>query len=117
MSSVTASRNHLVRLQVTTRASGNASLTYTGTGIDYEIYLSNLYGLKSIELHIAAPGTHGDVAAVFYAAGIATKEQVVNGLIAKGTLSGHDFLGPLLLPLGEHLDASFLHSRYSAPRA
>ena len=37
--------------------------------------------------------------------------QVTNGLVAKGTLAGHDFLGPMLLPLGQHLPASILEDR------
>ena len=64
-----------------------------------------------MELHIAAPGTHGEVVAVPYAAAFANRTEVTHGLVAKGALSGHDLLGPLLLPLMQHLDASFLQTR------
>ncbi|EIE24430.1 hypothetical protein COCSUDRAFT_61854 [Coccomyxa subellipsoidea C-169] len=97
---------------VNTKGSGTAMLNYTGEGYDFEIYLYNVYGVKNIELHVAAPGTHGDVVAFFYAAPFQNATQVTNGLAAKGTLMGHDFLGPLLLPLAQHLPASFLEERY-----
>ncbi|KAK9846628.1 hypothetical protein WJX81_007947 [Elliptochloris bilobata] len=38
--------------------------------------------------------------------------ELSNGLVAKGVMEGHDFLGPMLLPLAVHLPASFLQSRY-----
>ncbi|CAL8461661.1 g1192 [Coccomyxa elongata] len=97
---------------VNTKGSGYAVLNYTGEGYAYEIYLYNVYGIKNIELHVAAPGTHGDVVAVFYAAAFQNPSQVTNGVAAKGTLVGHDFLGPLLLPLAVHLPASLLEDRY-----
>ena len=72
-------------------------------------------GLKNVELHVAAPGTHGDVVAVLYAAAFANATAVTSGLVAKGFQKGHDFLGPLLLPLAQHLDASFLQTRRASP--
>ncbi len=62
--------------QVNTKGSGYAVLNYTGEGYAYEIYLYNVYGIKNIELHVAAPGTHGDVVAVFYAAAFQNPSQV-----------------------------------------
>lgn len=52
-------------------------LNYTGEGYDYEVFLYNVYGVKSIELHVAAPGTHGTVVAVFYAAAFHDPSQVI----------------------------------------
>lgn len=97
--------------QVNTSATGYSVLTYTGAAYEYEVYLYTIHGLKNIELHVAAPGTHGDVVAVLFASGAANASQVTNGLVAKGVLEDHDFVGPLLLPLAQHLDASFLQTR------
>lgn len=52
-------------------------LTYTGEGYDYEVFLYNVYGVKSIELHVAEPGTHGTVVAVLYAAAFRDPSQVI----------------------------------------
>ena len=72
-------------------------------------------GLRNVEIHVAAPGTHGDVVAVLYAAAFANDTEVTSGLVAKGFQKGHDFLGRLLLPLAQHLDASFLQTRRARP--
>lgn len=53
---------------------------------------------------MAAPGTHGEVVAVLYAAGSANSSQVSNGLVSEGSIVHTDFVGPMLLPLGQHLD-------------
>ncbi len=60
-------------------------LNYTGEGYDFEIYLYNVYGVKNIELHVAAPGTHGDVVAFFYAAPFQNATQVLINALAQAT--------------------------------
>ena len=80
-----------------------------------QVWLYGLAGLKNVEIHVAAPGTHGDVVAVLYAAAFANATQVASGLVARGFQKGHDFLGPLLLPLAQHLNASFLQTRRARP--
>ncbi len=97
--------------QVNTNASGFAVINYAGDMYNYEVYLSDIKGLKSIELHVAAPGTHGEVVAVLYAAGSAKSSQVSSGLITKGSIVHTDFVGPMLLPLGQHLDPSVLQMK------
>ena len=62
---------------MSTQGSGTVTLNYTGEGYDYRVFLYNVYGVKSIELHIAAPGTHGTVVAFFYAAALQDPSQVV----------------------------------------
>ena len=80
-----------------------------------QVWLYGVAGLRNVEIHIAAPGTHGDVVAVLYAAAFANATAVASGLVARGFQKGHDFLGPLLLPLAQHLDASFLQTRRARP--
>ena len=80
-----------------------------------QVWLYKVAGLKNVEIHVATPGTHGDVVAVLYAAPFANDTDVTGGLVAKGFQKGHDFLGPLLLPLAQHLDASFLQTRCAGP--
>ena len=86
-------------------------MTINGSTLNYEFHLANVQALKSIELHIGQPGTHGDVAAVFYAAAFANSTSTSNGLVAKGTLADTDLLGPLLLPLGDHLSVTLLQEQ------
>lgn len=98
-------------MQVNTNASGYTVLQYGGDSYNYEVYLNDIKGLKSIELHVAAPGTHGEVVAVLYAASAVGASQVSNGLVFKGTIVHTDFVGPMLLPLGQHLDPSVLQTK------
>lgn len=96
--------------QVNTAAKGFAVLNYTGSLYTYDVYLFNILGVSSIELHVATPGTHGEVVAVLYAAAFANDSQILNGLVAKGQIQHTDFVGPLLLPLGQHLEPSVLQT-------
>ena len=100
-----------LELQVVTGGSGYTVMTINGSTLNYEFHLANVQALKSIELHIGQPGTHGDVAAVFYAAAFANLSSTSNGLVAKGTLADTDLLGPLLLPLGDHLSVTLLQEQ------
>jgi len=84
-------------------------LTYVGVELDYEFHLFNVTGLKSIELHVGKQTEHGDVATVFYKTPFSDVSQVSNGLVAAGTLTNYDLLGPFLLPLGEHLEVSLVY--------
>ena len=93
----------------TSPLNGVGPLTCLHTGA--QVWLYGVTGLRTVEIHVAAPGTHGDVVAVLYAAAFANATAVTRGLVAKGFLMGHDFLGPLLLPLAQHLDATFLQTR------
>jgi hypothetical protein len=97
--------------QVDSKGTGYSSLKYRSGVLEYQIHLYNIEGLKSIELHVGSPGTHGDVAAVFYAAAD-VKKASNSHFVAQGTLVATDLIGPFLLPLGEHLDVSFVHDRY-----
>lgn len=97
---------------VMTNATGFAVLEPAGEMIDYEIHLFDTVGIVSVELHVGEPGTHGDVVVVFFASAFPTSTSVTNGLAAKGSLMDHNLLGPLLLPLGNHLPVSELVDRY-----
>ena len=94
-----------------TNGSGYALLTYTGSVLEYEFHLFGVQGLKNIELHIGEPGSHGDVATVFYAANAPDAMAVSNGIVATGTTTEYDLVGPFLLPLGNHLEISLLHKK------
>lgn len=90
---------------------GYALLELKGDVLEYSFYLYNVKGLKNVELHVGEPGTHGLVAAVFWAVPFAKPTAVTGGLVARGNLTNYDLVGPFLLPTGEHLEVSLLHDK------
>ena len=99
------------RLQVATSGSGYASIIYTGVALEYSVSLHNVKGLHSVEIHIGEPNSHGDVVAVLYAAAFPNATSFSNGTVCAGSLEHTGLLGPLLLPLGNHLEVSDLYER------
>jgi len=98
-------------VQVTTMGRGYALLELKGDVLEYSFYLYDVVGLKNIELHVGEPGTHGQVAAIFWAVPFAKPDAITQGLVARGNLTHYDLVGPFLLPVGEHLDVSLVHDR------
>ena len=92
-----------------TSGRGYALLELKGDVLEYSFYLFNVKGLKNLELHVGEPGTHGLVAAVFYATAFRKSASVSDGLVARGNLTDYDLVGPLLLPVGNHLSIPYLH--------
>ena len=100
-------------VQVNTSGTGYALLDFANNTASYKFHLFNVSGLKNIELHVGEPGTHGDVVAVFYAAAFADPTNSTQGLVAQGFIDEYDLVGPMLLPLGQHLSIEELYERYA----
>ena len=98
-------------MQVTTNGTGHVVVDYTGGVLNYSVSLYNVDRVRNVELHIGDPGTHGDVIAVLFAAAFPSQGGTTNGLICAGTLEATDLVGPLLLPMGNHLEVSDLFDR------
>lgn len=96
------------RLQISTGASGTASLGWNGDTVTYEVSLFNISGIHAVELHVGERGLHGQVAAVLSKSAFDTM-TTVNGIATSGSLADHDLLGPFLLPCGLHLPPSTLY--------
>ena len=98
-------------LQVNTNGSGYVATNFTGESLSYSVSLFNVVGLHSVEIHVGDVNTHGEVAAVLYAAAFPDASSLTNGVACAGTLEPTGLLGPFLLPLGNHLEVSDLYDR------
>merc|ERR1712130_123522 len=76
---------------VSTNGSGSVAINFTGDNLSYTVSLFNVIGLHSVEIHVGDANTHGVACA--------------------GILEPTGLLGPLLLPLGNHLEVSDLYDR------
>jgi len=97
---------------VNTNGSGYVATNFTGESLSYSVSLFNVVGLHSVEIHVGDVNTHGEVAAVLYAAAFPDASSLTNGVACAGTLEPTGLLGPFLLPLGNHLEVSDLYDRY-----
>merc|ERR1712217_819262 len=77
---------------VSTNGSGSVAINFTGDNLSYTVSLFNVIGLHSVEIHVGDANT--------------------NGVACAGILEPTGLLGPLLLPLGNHLEVSDLYDRY-----
>jgi len=97
---------------VSTNGSGSVAINFTGDNLSYTVSLFNVIGLHSVEIHVGDANTHGEVVAVLYAAAFPDASSMTNGVACAGILEPTGLLGPLLLPLGNHLEVSDLYDRY-----
>lgn len=104
-------RSSFAALQVQTDGTGSILVNFTGAALNYSVILYNVTGMRSIEIHIGDPKEHGDVVAVLCASLFPDATDTLNGLACAGSLDSDGMLGPLLLPLGNHLDVSVLHDK------
>ncbi len=86
-------------------------IEFLGEALNYSVTLDNVVGLHSVEIHIGDPNTHGDVVAVLYAAAFPDASSSTKGTVCAGSLEHTGLLGPLLLPLGNHLEVADLYDR------
>lgn len=94
-----------------TQGHGKVTVESTGSALDYNVTLYNVAGLRSFEMHVGDPASHGDVAAVLCGAAFPSSASVANGPACAGSLDSDGLLGPFLLPEGYHLDVSVLYKR------
>jgi hypothetical protein len=84
---------------VETDASGHAmfALSDDGTALHYEIHVANTEDLNMAHIHLAPAGESGSVVAWLFPDGPppSLKEGITNGLLAEGTITNADLVGPL----------------------
>merc|ERR1712130_540746 len=71
---------------VNTNGSGYVATNFTGESLSYSVSLFNVVGLHSVEIHVGDVNTHGEGAAVLYAAAFPDASSLTNGVACAGTL-------------------------------
>jgi hypothetical protein len=69
-------------------------LTDDGTGLDYALRVANIHNVVQAHIHIGAAGANGPVG-VFLFGPVDPAGGPVHGVIAEGTITADDFIGPL----------------------
>lgn len=79
-----------------TQARGNATFkpSADGQSIDYRLVVANIENVVASHIHIGPAGTNGPVG-VFLFGNVAPGGGRVDGVLAEGTLTAADFIGPL----------------------
>jgi hypothetical protein len=79
-----------------TRARGTAVLHFSddGTELSYQLIVANIANVVQAHIHIGAPGQNGPVGVFLYGV-VASGGGRIQGVIAEGTLTADDFIGPL----------------------
>jgi hypothetical protein len=81
--------------EVETEASGSAELevNMAGDGVDFTVQVSGGVGITASHIHRGARGENGEVVAFLVPMGTAPGD--VDGLLAEGTITAADLVGPL----------------------
>ena len=90
-----------------TRAQGQAIFTLSadGTELRYRLIVANIDNVTASHIHLGAADANGPVVAFLYGTA-ASGQGAVNGVIATGTLTADDLVGPLAgHPLSDLLSA------------
>ena len=77
-----------------TRARGTAVLHFDGDELSYQLIVANIENVIQAHIHIGAAGVNGPVGVFLYGL-VASGGGRVQGVIAEGTLTADDFIGPL----------------------
>lgn len=79
-----------------TRARGTATfdLSADGTELSYRLVVANIENVVQSHIHIGAAGANGPVAVFLYGL-VASGGGRVDGVLAEGTITADDFIGPL----------------------
>lgn len=85
-----------------TRARGTAILRLSddGTSIEYKLIVANIENVVQSHIHVGAAGTNGPVVAFLYGL-VPSGGGRVDGVLAEGTITAANLIGPLL---GKSLD-------------
>ena len=103
LASAGENRNYSVHLNGDTEVPANASggagqavfhLSPDGTSLDYQLIVANLDNPIAAHIHIAPPGVNGPVVAFLFGPA-APAGGTANGVIAKGTITAANLVGPL----------------------
>jgi len=90
-----------------TRARGDASfrVTNNGTSIDFSLYVRSITNVVQAHIHLAPRKVNGQVVVFLYPV-TAPGGGPLNGIIARGTFTAADLIGPLTgLPLSDLIAA------------
>src|SRR4029453_3222676 len=90
---------------VDTQAEGQLvlQLSKDGTELAYRLIVANIEDVKAAHLHMGVPGTAGPVVAFLFSG---EPSGPVNGVLAEGTITADDLIGPYAgQPLSILLDA------------
>ena len=94
--------NYSVHLDGDTEVPANASLgtgqaifklSPDGTSLDYKLIVANLDNPVAAHIHVGPPGVNGPVVALLFSA--PTAGGTANGVIAQGTITAANLVGPL----------------------
>ena len=94
--------NYAVHLDGATEVPANASLATgqaifklspDGTSLDYKLIVANLDNPVAAHIHVGPPGVNGPVVALLFSAPPAG--GTANGVIAEGTITAANLVGPL----------------------
>jgi hypothetical protein len=79
-----------------TKASGETifKISKDGTSISYKLIVANIENVVAAHIHLAPAGSEGPVVVTLFG-GVSAGGGLVNGLIAEGTISAADLVGPL----------------------
>jgi len=79
-----------------TNARGTAVLHFSedGTELSYQLIVANIENVVQSHIHIGAPGANGPIGVFLYGL-VAPAGGRVQGVLAEGTLTADDFIGPL----------------------
>jgi hypothetical protein len=79
-----------------TRARGTAifSRSRDGTELSYKLIVANIHNVVQSHIHIGAAGANGPVGVFLYGL-VPSGGGRVNGVLAEGTITADDFIGPL----------------------
>lgn len=84
---------------VDTRATGQAVFKLSGDGmsLDYRLIVANIENLSMAHIHLGAAGVNGPVVVWLYPSGLPPQpiEGRFSGVLATGTITADDLVGPL----------------------
>ena len=80
---------------VETMATGQAifQLNKEGTELSYKLIVSNIENVRASHIHTAVEGQNGPVVAFLYSGGLVPGKS--NGVLAEGTITESDLIGPM----------------------
>jgi hypothetical protein len=95
-----------------TEARGTAVLHFDGDELSYKLIVANIENVIAAHIHIAAAGVNGGVGVFLYGT-VAPGGGRVQGVIAEGTLTAANFIGPLAgLPMDDLRDRVLAGNAY-----
>jgi hypothetical protein len=87
------------------RGTATFDLSADGTRIEYQLSVANIDNVTMSHIHMAPAGVNGSIV-VFLFGPVAAGGGSSNGVIAKGTITADNLIGPLLgQPLSDLIDA------------